>query len=85
MESGIKMSPVSTEFPVYLTGYNFALKKSYSEGSSLQTTSGSLALLFVPIISFSSPAQSLQLKNNPCLMELCLLWSQHYLCISEEA
>lgn len=34
MESGIKMSPVSTEFPVYLTGYNFALKKSYSEGTS---------------------------------------------------
>lgn len=83
MKSAIKMSPVNSKFPVYLTGYNFASKKLYREETSLQITSGSLAFLFY-VISFSSPAQSLQLKNNPCLIELCFSSSHHYFCVFEQ-
>lgn len=83
MKSAIKMSPVNSKFPVYLTGCNFALKELHREETSLQITSGSLAFLLY-VISFSSPAQSLQLKNNPCLIELYFSSSHRYLCVFEQ-
>lgn len=78
MKSAIKMSPVNSKFPVHLTGYNFALKKLYREGTYLQITSGSLAFLLY-VISFSSPDQSLQLKKKKSMSYGTLLFVESIL------